>query len=41
MLLNNEWPTGQKQQLFNGKTVENKGKLVLTEIFPSMQKYDI
>ena len=25
-------PTGQKQQLFDGKTVENKGKLILTEI---------
>ena len=30
-------PTGQKQQLFDGKTVENKGKLILTEIFPSVQ----
>ena len=26
------------QQLFDGKTVENKGKLILTEIFPSVQK---
>ena len=24
-----------------GKTVENKGKLILTEIFPSVQKHDI
>ena len=24
-----------------GTTVENKGKLILTEIFPSVQKYDI
>ena len=24
-----------------GKTVENKGKLILTEIFPLVQKYDI
>ena len=38
---NNERPTGQKQQLFDGKTVENKGKLILTEIFPSVQKHDI
>ena len=27
-----ERPTGQKQQLFDGRTVENKGKLILTEI---------
>ena len=25
----------------DGTTVENKGKLVLTEIFPSVQKHDI
>ena len=24
-----------------GKTVENKGKLILTEIFPSVQKHGI
>ena len=24
-----------------GATVENKGKLILTEIFPSVQKHDI
>ena len=24
-----------------GSTVENKGKLILTEIFPSVQKHDI
>ena len=24
-----------------GTTVENKGKLILTEIFPSVQKHDI
>ena len=24
-----------------GRTVENKGKLILTEIFPSVQKHDI
>ena len=24
-----------------GTTVENEGKLILTEIFPSVQKYDI
>ena len=34
-------PTGQKQQLFDGKTVKNKGKLILNEIFPSVQKHDI
>ena len=33
--------TGQKQQLLDGKTVENKGKLILTEIFSSVQKHDI
>ena len=27
--------------LIDGTTVENKGKLILTEIFPSVQKYDI
>ena len=26
---NNKRPTGQKQQLFDGRTVENKGKLIL------------
>ena len=36
----NEKPTGQKR-LFDGKTVENKGKLILSEIFPSKQKHDI
>ena len=25
----------------DGRTVENKGKLILTEIFPSVQKHDI
>ena len=33
MLYNNERPTGQKQQLCDGKTVENKGKLILTDPF--------
>ena len=28
-------------QIFDGMTVENKGKLILTESFPSMQKHDI
>ena len=37
--VNNERPTGQKQQLLDGGTVENKSKLILTEIFPSVQKY--
>ena len=27
--------------MFDGRTVENKGKLILTEIFPSVQKHDI
>ena len=27
--------------IIDGKTVENKGKLILTEIFPSVQKHDI
>ena len=34
---NNERPTGQKQQLFDGRTGEYKGKLILTETFPLMQ----
>ena len=28
-------------KLLDGRTVENKGKLILTEIFPSVQKHDI
>jgi len=32
--------TGQKQ-LLDGRAVKNKGKLILTEIFPSVQKHDI
>ena len=35
-LILNYW-LGQKQQLFDGKMVENKGKLILTEIFPSVK----
>ena len=31
----------RKKQMFDGRTVENKGKLFLTEIFPSVQKHDI
>ena len=27
--------------IVDGTTVENKGKLILTEIFPSVQKHDI
>ena len=27
--------------LLDGRTVENKGKLILTEIFPSVKKHDI
>ena len=30
-----ERPTGQKQQLFDGKTVENKGKLIVLRSFTS------
>ena len=37
----NERPTGQKQQPLDGRTVENKGKLILTEMFPCVQKHDI
>ena len=36
----NERPTGQKN-IIAGTTVENKGKLILTEIFPSVQNRDI
>ena len=31
----------RKNLLLDGKTVENKGKLIPTEIFPSRQKHDI
>ena len=35
-------PSSQLLQLLTaGTTVENKGKLILTEIFPSVQKHDI
>jgi hypothetical protein len=27
--------------ILDGMTVENKGKLILTEIFPSVQKHDM
>ena len=27
--------------LLDGRTMENKGKLILTEIFPSVQKHNI
>ena len=30
-----------EKQLFDGRTVENKGKLILTEIIPSVQRHDI
>ena len=33
--INNERPTWQKQQLLDGRTVENKGKLILTAIYLS------
>ena len=31
----------RKINIIAGTTVENKGKLILTEIFPSVQKHDI
>ena len=31
----------RKMHIIDGTTVENKGKLILTEIFPSVQKHDI
>ena len=31
----------RNNQLLDGRTVENKGKLNLTEIFPSVHKHDI
>ena len=31
----------RKTNIIAGTTVENKGKLILTEIFPSVQKHDI
>ena len=27
--------------IIDGTTIENKGKLILTDIFPSVQKHDI
>ena len=32
---------GRNTNIIAGTTVENKGKLILTEIFPSVQKHDI
>ena len=32
---------GRNNLLLDGRTVGNKGKLILTEIFPSVQKHDI
>ena len=34
-------PLNYLTTLVDGRTVENKGKLILTEIFPSVQKHDI
>jgi hypothetical protein len=34
-------PYTRVNTVFNGTTVENKGKLILTEIFPSVQNHDI
>ena len=36
-------PTKEEHQnlLLDGRTVHNKGKLILTEIFPSVQEHDI
>ena len=33
--------TNKAANILDGTTVENKGKLILTEIFPSVQKHDI
>ena len=41
VVLTTKAPTGHKQQMLDGRTVENKGKLILTEILPSVQKHDI
>ena len=42
VVINNERPTGQKHTyILDGTTVENKCKLILIEIFPSVQKHDI
>ena len=38
-LVNNQQQFGIN--ILDGTTVENKGKLILTEIFPSLQKHDI
>ena len=35
------FPQSFHQTVVVGKMVENKGKLILTEIFPSVQKHDI
>ena len=32
---------GRSIHILDGKTVENKSKLILSEIFPSVQKHDI
>ena len=34
-------PSYYNNIIIAGTTVENKGKLILTEIFPSVQKHDI
>ena len=38
---NNKRPTGQKQQMFNGRTVENKGKLILSVAYSSQVKNNV
>ena len=34
-------PTGQKQQLFDGRTVENKCKLIQIQIYEIYEKKDL
>ena len=34
-------PQDRNINILAGTTVENKGKLIITEIFPSVQKHDI
>ena len=38
---NNNNNNNNNTNILDGRTVENKGKLILTEIFPLVQKHDI
>ena len=40
-LVLSQWEGIFDQSMLDGTTVENKGILILTEIFPSVQKHDI